>query len=104
MGAETWALSHARNPVARRYAVRLAVAFVPKPETQHRSGCAADSAGDDANADPRCLVACYRPPRKESEMRSALRVTKRYGTPPRLVFDAWIDPATAGTWLFATAS
>jgi uncharacterized protein YndB with AHSA1/START domain len=43
-------------------------------------------------------------PGKESEMTSALRVTKRYGTPPRRVFDAWIDPANAGTWLFATAS
>ena len=37
-------------------------------------------------------------------MTSALCVTKRYGIPPRRVFDAWIDPATAGTWLFATAS
>jgi uncharacterized protein YndB with AHSA1/START domain len=41
---------------------------------------------------------------KESEMRSALRVTKRYSAPPERIFDAWIDPAIARAWLFATAS
>ena len=37
-------------------------------------------------------------------MTSVLRVTKRYAVPPARVFDAWIDPAIAGTWLLATAS
>ena len=37
-------------------------------------------------------------------MTSVLRVTKRYRAPPARIFNAWTDPATAGTWLFATAS
>jgi len=37
-------------------------------------------------------------------MRSPLRVTRRYDAPLERVFDAWINPAIAGTWLFATAS
>ena len=33
-----------------------------------------------------------------------IRVTQRYGAPPDKVFNAWIEPAAAGQWLFATAS
>jgi len=32
-----------------------------------------------------------------------VRVTRRFGAPADRVFNAWIDPAIAGKWLFATA-
>lgn len=36
--------------------------------------------------------------------RAAIRLTRRYGAPPQRVFDAWLDPAVAHRWLFATAT
>lgn len=36
--------------------------------------------------------------------RTAIRVAHRYEVSPRRTFNAWLDPAVAGKWLFATAS
>lgn len=33
-----------------------------------------------------------------------VRVTRRFGASPERVFDAWLDPAKAGKFLFATAT
>jgi uncharacterized protein YndB with AHSA1/START domain len=32
-----------------------------------------------------------------------VRVTRRFDSTPERVFDAWLDPATVGRWLFVTA-
>lgn len=32
-----------------------------------------------------------------------IRVARRFSAPPEQVFDAWVDPAIVGKWLFATA-
>lgn len=39
-----------------------------------------------------------------TSQRRAIRVRRRFLAPPQRVFDAWLDPEIAGTWLFATAS
>jgi len=42
--------------------------------------------------------------RAMAERHSTIRVTRRYSAPPDRAFDAWLHPAVAGKWLFATAS
>ncbi len=49
-------------------------------------------------------------PRRKPQRRFAgarhavIQVKRRYRAPPARVFEAWLDPGIAGSWLFATAS
>jgi uncharacterized protein YndB with AHSA1/START domain len=38
------------------------------------------------------------------ESLATVRVTRRFGASAERIFDAWLDPEKASTWLFATAS
>jgi uncharacterized protein YndB with AHSA1/START domain len=33
----------------------------------------------------------------------SLRISRSFSNPPETIFDAWLDPASAGQWLFTTA-
>jgi uncharacterized protein YndB with AHSA1/START domain len=52
------------------------------------------------------LVDYFWPNRKKEAKaggeRVSVRVTRRFEAPPERVFDAWLDPASTGKWLFAT--
>lgn len=42
--------------------------------------------------------------RKPAAALASVCVAYRYAAPPARIFDAWLTPALAGLWLFATAS
>jgi len=43
-------------------------------------------------------------PKKKAAAPAVVRVTRRFDASPERVFDAWLDPAQAGKFLFATAT
>jgi uncharacterized protein YndB with AHSA1/START domain len=40
----------------------------------------------------------------DTQQRTAVRITRRFGESMERIFDAWLDPKTASKWLFATAT
>ena len=42
--------------------------------------------------------------RRQVQRRGVVRVARTFATSPERVFDAWLDPASVGKWLFAVAS
>lgn len=42
--------------------------------------------------------------RIKAQRNIAIRIKNRYVAAPGCIFDAWLDPEVAGSWLFATAS
>ena len=63
------------------------------PEVRYGDGLAASaSPGKTENSHPK------------TQRVTALCVTRRYSVPAGRVFDAWLNPAVARLWLFATAS
>lgn len=55
---------------------------------------------------PRMSIARFpiRPWIGDAAMGPRIRIVQRFDAAPKRVFAAWLDPATAGRWLFATAS